>query len=59
LQIPDRILYVRYSPISRGACFFFVFVEQQAYNSALRVALGLHDRLRVDVQSDRDVSVPH
>jgi hypothetical protein len=33
--------------MSLGACFFVVFVEQQAYNSALRVSLGLRDCLRV------------
>jgi hypothetical protein len=38
---------------------FFVFVEQQADNSALRVAFRLRDSLRVDVQRDRDVRVPH
>ena len=59
LQIPSRILYVRYSPISLSAWFFFVLVEQQTHNSALRVSLGLRDCLRIDVQSDRDVCVPH
>jgi hypothetical protein len=38
LQIPSRILYVRYSPISLGACFFFILVEQQAHDSALRAS---------------------
>jgi len=35
LQIPSRSLLVRYGPISLGAWFFFVFVEQQAHDSAL------------------------
>src|SRR5580692_2955442 len=46
LQIPSRILYVRYSPISLGACFFFIFVEQQVHDSALRASLRLRKCIR-------------